>query len=488
MAVLPPQAGGSSGQAGAGAQGIPSKGTPTQFGSGASRLSDYLQANKDQVQEMANQVSGQMGTQFGNIQSGIGQAANQFGQQVQNSYTPTDPTILEQVKTNPVEAAKNPSSVSSFQKQLNSQYSGPANFESTTPYQSVQKSVQDAMQQANLLGNYQGLSGYLQNNVEKNATPGQNTLDTVLLQSSQPAFQTVQNAAKPFSGLGDYLSGITAQQNQSVQAAQQAAPATRQAAQQALQSATDPLIEGLNTGYQTAFNKSKDYNTGLNTLADFIGNKNFGALTPEQQQQIGFNPALIPLIQQYPEIFATQAQNNPINWSNYFTQGAQAPTPTPGNTVTPEQLAQYQALTTLGGSAPQGLNFSMPQELSDQFGLPAEAPQYNNVQAATAIEQSYGPMFQQLAKAGFPGVNGQDKEKIVNYMNSLYGFLNNPQPSPEPTAPPQEPTSPQPGPGYVWNPTLGEWQDMGGGGGGGGNTTTPPVGGGGGNTFSRPIG
>lgn len=478
MAMLPPQAGGSSGQAGAGAAGAPSVGTPTKFGSTASRLGDYLKANKDQVQQMANQVSGQLGSRYSGVQQGVNQAATEFGGQVSAGYTPPDPTLLQEVRDNPAGVAGDAGKVQSFQKQLNNAYSGPTSFEASNPYATAQKSVQEAMQQAQLLGTYPGLSQYLQSNVERNATPGQNTLDTVLLQSSMPAYESVKAAAQPFGGLGDYLKDVTAQQNQGVQQAVQAAQGTRGAAQQALSDATAPLISGMNTGYQQGVQKAQDYNTGLNTIAQKIANQNFNSLTPEERTMIGFNPSLIGLMQEYPNIFPTQAGQNPINWANYFFQGPQATTPGPENTVTPEQLANYRALTTLSGTAPTGLNFALPTEAGTPFALPGQGPTYNNMGAASEIAGNYGPMYQQLLNTGYAGSN---KQKIDDYMQQLYGFMGQEMPAPQPAEPPgyvpppeapppiggenpppvapyPNPTSPNPyGDSGIWDPWGGVW-------------------------------
>lgn len=447
------QTGGSAGQGGGsgGPGGTPGVGSPTQFGSSASKLGDYLTANADQVQGMANQVAGQIGGQYNTAKGGIDQAAQQFGSQVQGGYTPLDPTLIGQVKSNPVEAASKPENVSAFQKQFNSQYTGPTSFEGSDLYGGASQKASSAVQQAGLLGSYSGLSGYLQNNIETNATPGQNTLDTVLLQGNQPAYQTVQNAAKPFTGLQDYLTNISGQQNQGIQQAQQSAANTRQAAQQAIKDVSNPLVEQLNTGYQKGFQGAQDYNTGLNTIAGKIANNNFSGLTGAEQNQVGFNPALLPLMQQYPNIFPTQAQANPISWSNYFTQGDQAKVPTPANTVTPDQLAQFNAISSLSGSSPEGVNFTMPQQLEGSAGVGGKLPQYGNLEAGQAISSAYEPMYASLQ----PG----QRPDIDSYMNSLRSMLGQNQPAPQPTTPqPPSGTGGDLGAGFTWDPTTGTWQ------------------------------
>ena len=484
LALLPPQAtqtGGSSGQGG-GTSAAPGQGTSTQFGSGASRLSDYLKANQDQVQQMANNIAGNIGGQYDQLHTGIGQAGQQFNQQVQSGYTPLDPTVNQQVQSNPVAAAANPETLSTFQKMMNSQYSGPTSFEASQPYGAIQGKVQSAVQQSDLLKTYPGLSQYLQANVERNATPGQNTLDTVLLQANRPAFQTVQQAVAPFSNLTNLLGEETARQTQGIQAAQQGAEAARQAAQQTYAGVANPFVSGLNESFTTATGKATNYNTLLNSITQKVGNNNLEALTPEERSLIGFNPEILPLIQQYSGIFPAQAAGNPLTPNQYYTQGALAQLPTPASVVTPDQIATWQALTMLGGgTGPSGLNFQMPTESipipGQMNGQPGELPSYNNMGLLNQIERSYGPMYQQLIDVGFTGVPKADQQKIVDYMNLLRSLGTGAQSGSQPTTPPPEPgTNGDLGAGFHWDIDTATWvptipnQPT--------NPTEPPVGGG----------
>lgn len=378
MGLLPPQAtqtGGSSGQAGAtaGSGPTPGIGTSTQFGSGASRLGDYLKANQDQVQQMANNISGNINSQFNSVQKGVDQAASQFGSQVQAGYTPTDPTVLKQVQDNPVQAAGNADTVSSFQKQLNDQYTGPSNFEGTNLYGGAQKQVQDAIQQSNLLGTYPGLSTYLQNNVEQNATPGQNTLDTVLLQGNMPAYQTVKDAAKPFAGLNDYLTNATSQQDKAAQTAAQAAPAAKQAAQDVFGNVTTGFNKSLQDKLNAASTGAKNFNSSYNDLIARLSNtmptgmdNGIKALTPEQLKGIGVNQSALDQYAQANQYLNNYSQApgpvnqmlgnmpaaSPMQLSSFLSGGTPANLPAGlSDVASPDDFAESSALSTLGGNA-----------------------------------------------------------------------------------------------------------------------------------------
>jgi hypothetical protein len=460
LALVPPQAGGSAGQGGGSQTTAPGVGSSTQFGSGASRLGDYLKANQDQVQGMASDIAGDFSNQYSDVQNQITQAGQQFGNQVSQGYTPNDPSLLQQVQDNPVQSANDPQTLEKFRKQMQSTYSGPSSFEASDPYMNVQKNVQDAMSQADLVKNFSGLSTYLQQNVSPTATPGQNTLDTTLLQANQPAFNSIKQAVEPFSGLDDYLAQISGQQTQAIQQAQQGAPQAAQAAQSTYQGLVNPFVSGLNESYQGATKQATDYNTLLNSISDKIGNNDLSALTPEEQQLIGFNPQIIPLIQQYGSIFPTQAQQNPLTPSQFLTQGAQAQVPGPQNVVNQDQIAMWQALSQLGGGAPQGLNFEMPTEAvgipGQGSGLPGQLPAYNNMGVLNQIQGSYGNMYDQLKNTGFAGTeNGQE---IINYMNQLYSTMGQGQPTSQPTSPPPAPgTGGDLGMGFHWDEGSGTW-------------------------------
>src|SRR5690242_8717920 len=88
---IPPQGTGSAG-AGAGGRAAPGMGTPTQFGSNAAKLSDYLKANEEQVGQFGQQVAGDLTNRYNQTMGNINQGFGDFNQQLQANYTPPDPT------------------------------------------------------------------------------------------------------------------------------------------------------------------------------------------------------------------------------------------------------------------------------------------------------------------------------------------------------------------------------------------------------------
>lgn len=507
LALVPPQAGGSAGQGGS-VKAAPSVGTSTQFGSGASRLSDYLNANKDQVQGMANEIAGGLTGKYGDVYGQIGQAGQQFGQQVAGGYTPTDPTNLQQVKDNPVGAANDPVALAKFRSQLSSNYTGPASFEASDPYMNVQKNVQDAMSNADLVNTYPGLSTYLRNNMASNATPGQNTLDTILLQGNLPAYQTIKGAAAPYKGLGDYLGNVAQQQTEAVSQAQAGAKAAREGAQTAIQGPIDVFNNSLTDKVNKAVADSTGFNQDYNDILSKI-NEGGGNLTAQQLQKLGLTPesyGYITKLNQFNRNFAPGFEN-PQPLSAWTTPGSiMTGVPTRENIASDQDYAMEAALQALSGQ-----DFGLPDQRVGAYNGGGKMPiiDYSGAFSAggnalnkadrdflAAVGTNVDQSIADKTLAGFVPRSGYDvNSELANSMSAL-SRLTTPGYYTDPTTDiPQEgaaypyPTSQSPGPGFVWNTATGTWVDMGnappnlGGTGGGGSG-----GGGGPNTFIRPYG
>lgn len=203
-----PEGGGSAGTAAPGGNAIPGVGTSTQFGSNAAKLSDYLKANQGQVEDFGNEIAGKLTQGYNDTLGSIDQGANDFNQQVNQGYAQYDPTLVGRAGTNPNDFTKNQDDVSKFQSIYNDQYKGPNDFESTTPYSNINSNVNKAVENASLVKDNAGLSTYLSNaGYYPNASQGVKSLDTALLMGNQNAQKSIRDAASPYSGLSNYLSG-----------------------------------------------------------------------------------------------------------------------------------------------------------------------------------------------------------------------------------------------------------------------------------------
>lgn len=276
-----PSAGGSAG-ASATAPGV---GSSTQFGSNAAKLSDYLKVNKPQVEAFGNEVAQNLTDTYNQTRGAIDQGITGFDQSVSAGYARPDQTKLNAAFSNPVGFASDPNNVSQFQSWLNNTYSGPQNFESTDDYSNINNRVNQAVEKAGLVGSQGGVTSYLNNFMGgANLTPGMQTLNSALLQRSPEASAAVKNAATPFSGLNDYLSGKISQANQSVQQAKSAADQSRQDVRsqfgQTLNAANADLANRV-TAADTARN---------NTIAKMNQVRSATDFTPEMMSAIGADP------------------------------------------------------------------------------------------------------------------------------------------------------------------------------------------------------
>lgn len=290
LASVPPSTGGSVG--GAAPSVAPNVGTPTQFGSSASKLSDYLKTNAPQVEGQGQKIAGELTGQFNQTQGDINNAVQGFNSQVSQGYTAPNQDLVKAAAADPFSLSKDVNNIQNVQKQLDDTYAGPDNFESTDAYSSINKSVNNAVENAKAFDTPSGLSTYLKGRVKGNYTPGMNTLDTALLEGNPGAITSIRNSATPLKGLSDYLSNNTASLDKSVVDAQNAAQAAKKFANETFTGpgGVIPKFQGeLNAGGPaTDFLRNSQRSAGLNAflgegvpsdVAKYAG-------TPERQANI----------------------------------------------------------------------------------------------------------------------------------------------------------------------------------------------------------
>lgn len=353
-AQAPPVSGGSAGAATGGPKGA-SQGTPTQFGSSASKLGDYLSANAPQIQNQANSVTQNLNNQFQQTNTDITNAANQFNQSVQGGYAAPDQNIVNQASSNPTQFAADPNNVKAFQAQYNNQYNGPQNFEGTNAYGNIQGEVNQAVQNAGLLNSQAGLQQYFASGA-KNPTQASSTLDALLLRGNPGAQQQIQQAAGQFGGLTDAFNNATTAADKGVSAAQKAAQDSQNYARSTFQPTVDSFTNSVNTNAQNAEAQRQAYNNQLQQV----------------QSQFG---AVSPAINEWNELFKPTGLglDNPIQ--QYLSMNPNNNVATAANTATADQYAQASALQQLLG---EGFNSPLDQSTAGQ------AATFKNPNAITA--------------------------------------------------------------------------------------------------------
>lgn len=414
----PPQSGGSVGVGSGTAKtgGTPGSGTSTQFGSSASKLGDYLSANAPQITQQASGVANNLNTQYGQVSGDIGNAVNQFGQQVSAGYAAPNQTLVDQTLANPTILAANPTNLAGFQAQYNDTYTGPQNFESTTPYGTIQNEVSNAVQSAAPLNTQAGLQGYFAKNGGPNQTQASNTLDALLIQGNPNAQQTVNTAAGQFANLTPQLTTATAGADAGVTTAQQAAQQAAQYAQGQFGNTVNNFNQGINTELTNANNTNQQNIANYNADVKGLTAGNF--LTPQQMQSLGvtqsqYNSLLAPVTEAAtPNWYVDRnsgAQSTPtnINLNQWLQQLSAAPAATANQVATPEQFAEQQALSQLGGGQP------LPGALLDPT-LAAQAGTYKPTSANPTFDYN----------AALSGATAQDQAIQQAAKNQAYQTQN----------------------------------------------------------------
>lgn len=409
----PPQSGGSAGdESGGGNAKTSAGGTPTQFGSSASKLGDYLSANAPQVQSQADKMAGGLNAQYGQLQGGIQNAANQFGQQVQGGYAAPNKELVNQAFSNPSQFVMNPDSVKAFQAQYNNQYTGPQNFEGTQGYGDIQGKIGQAVQQGNLLGTQTGLQSYLQGN-SKNPTSASSTLDALLMRGNPGAQQTIQNAAGQFGNLTGQLGTATTGANKSVQEAKQAAQQSKEEAQQGLTNYGNTFNQSLQDRLNQALGQSTQYNQDVNQLRG-------GAQT--------YQNAIQSYLAQHPQL-TNPGEANLSPWLNLQQMNA----PQLGQVAGTQDYSNLAAINQLAGSPVQSqLNladqgqagtFALPQDLQAAIANGA-VPQAMTQQVqglGNQLTQAYAPLGNQITQYNQITQHGMD---LQNQLSALQAQMN----------------------------------------------------------------
>lgn len=401
---IPAQTGGSAGVEAGGKGAAPGVGTPTQFGSNAARLSDYLKANQSQVGQFGQKVGNSLTDSYNQTMGNINQGFNNFNNQVNQGYQNPTSDQINQATTNPTEFVKNPENVSSFQNWWSGNYSGPQNVESQDFYSNVNNDVNKAVEQSNLAGsnNMSGLSSYLRSSGgSKTSAPGTQMLDAALLQRSPEARNSIQSAAAPFKGLNDFLTNKVASGNDAVKSAKEKVGATSQDLQNQfngkggiiptfegnLNNARTQKIQETNDAIQKALKDAKEGNLSFDELSMF--GDPFDAQGINEAARYSKN-----LQSDYGVSFPLE---------NYFTaENPELMYGNPRSVANPDQIAYGQALQQLTGQPVEdfmGQETKMPSQLINYDKNAIGDPQK---QLSSKDEQTVTGVFSGMG--GFPNI------------------------------------------------------------------------------------
>jgi len=224
--------GGASGIGSPGTTGNPSSITPVQSNQPRQEfasIQDYFKSNQQQGEDLGQRVASNLDTSATNERNAISNAATGALNEVNANPISYNADLAQRALTNPTEVANSPDQYDAFMKQWNASYKGPSSFENSASYAPAAQAANEANQKAETLKTTGGRQQYLQDefNVYGQGNKG---LDEALLQQSS-YFPAIQEKAKGFKTIQDYLaqrSGEVGEQAQTARTNAETAKANTQ--------------------------------------------------------------------------------------------------------------------------------------------------------------------------------------------------------------------------------------------------------------------
>lgn len=425
-------------------------------------ITSYLNANADQAGNVANTIAGNLGSQYNTANQAIGQAQQNFGQQIEGARVPFNQDLASRAAASPSQLVKNPNDVSAFQKMFKGQYQGPQNFSGTPDYSNLQAKVQNAQKQAALVNQgSEGLMTLLQQAESqggRNPTQGVTALDSLLMQEDPNNFGKLSAAAQPFAGLTDYLGRTQQGLDASAQNAAQEAAATQAQLQGQFLGpggVAPSMQQKLNDELQQASQQARGYNT---SIADVIGKLNSGQpLTLEESHLV--DPAgtlqTINPFGQSGGVFQDMLSNGfpgigPGMLAQYYNAPSQIAQPGMENVMTPQEYADAQAINQLTGQTAVGV----PAQLGKSFAVPQSMGSFQDQAALQSLYDTLsadqGAVFPSSGAGSTLNSLIPQSQQQINYLNDmqlLAAYLGLPSPV-QATVQPVEEQTPS-GPPYL---------------------------------------
>lgn len=199
-------------------------------GTGFTNISQYLDQNTNQAQQLASSVGDYVKTQGNEARSALDQAETGFNNKVEQNIVRYDQDKVKQASQKTAQFTQDQANVDAFKKMRDASYNGPNSFEDDTEnYQLATGAVSKANNAGTNVQTEQGKKEIL-SEIQKgrNASAGVNTFNNLLL-SGDNARQILQQSAESLNDLDPRLKSITEAGKQKAQFAKQETDATRNA-------------------------------------------------------------------------------------------------------------------------------------------------------------------------------------------------------------------------------------------------------------------
>jgi hypothetical protein len=341
--------------------------SPNQSGmSSFTDVSSYLDANKDQGQQLANQVGQNLQQEGQGAQQAADQAVGSFESAVDAGTMRPNQDEVNAAAANPTEYAKDNDKAVKFTAAATGTYNGPSKLEELNDYLDAQNKTKKATQDFGLVDTDSG-QRQLVGALEKNPTNGQAAFDQMIFGQNPDAVQKVKDTVSGFGDLNNYLSGkSTAAASFADQAAND-----RAATQKMIQDTFGGAKTGIRSDVSSAVAAKQA------ALANMIAGMTTGGgladynWTPEELQAAGITAQDLADIDKYAGTLKGD-YGDVVDPSKYFSTSYIPGEVTDANTIMPEQMSRYSALSSLMGMPNDYINDAqktattpVPQKLGD---------------------------------------------------------------------------------------------------------------------------
>lgn len=243
----------------------PAANAPTQqFGT----IQDYFKGNQQQGEQLGEKFSSKLDATKDQERGAIDTAATGAKNQIASNTIGLDQDLLSRTLTDPTKVANDANDYDKFTKQWNAAYAGPQSFETSNTYADAAKATQAAKDKATQLSSTGGRQQLIQDEFGVYGQ-GNKGLDEALLQQSS-YFPQVQEKAKDFGSIQDYL-------NTQSQDINQAAKTAKDTTEQTKQQVRTPFENKL-TGFKSDLDSrvADARNTANKTALDYQSHLNSG--------------------------------------------------------------------------------------------------------------------------------------------------------------------------------------------------------------------
>lgn len=355
----------------------------------------YLDANKDQAQDIANKVGANVGQQVDATRGKIQAAQGAFDTGVEKGTVKNNPDLIDSAFKDPSGFVKDPNNVSGFKNLRDAIYGGPKQFESINEYTPASSAVAEGKRIAGSINAPQGREELLYR-LGQNPTKGNVALDSLLLGGDENARKTLETSTKPFNELDTFLQDTTKAENEKAGAAAAETAGTRNAAQSRLDAETAKFQTDLDARLGTArteAQKNADFlKAGIESGHDLNDSElSATGMNREQWNELLKTKGMLETDKPFGDTQASYGQK--FNLGDYFNAQNPDASITKENFASADDYAKEKALQQL---ADNGQFDALPDDASKAGTAPTNLGKFSGADAYTNAKGKLGALDQQF--------------------------------------------------------------------------------------------